>query len=43
MPKKARELTALDVKRLTHPGQGGNKTFAVGGVDGLLLQITPTG
>ncbi|WP_109313549.1 integrase arm-type DNA-binding domain-containing protein [Ruegeria sp. AU67] len=43
MPKKARELTALDVKRLKHPGQGGNKTFAVGGVDGLLLQVTPTG
>ncbi len=43
MPKKARELTALDVKRLKHCGQGGNKTFAVGGVDGLLLQITPTG
>lgn len=43
MPRKAKELTALDVRRLEHPGQGGNVTFAVGGVDGLQLQITPTG
>lgn len=43
MPKKVRELTALDVKRLTHPGRGRNITVAVGGVSGLLLQITPAG
>lgn len=43
MPKKARELSALEVKRLTHPGHGRNVTFAVGGVDGLLLQVTPRG
>lgn len=43
MPRKAKELTALDVRRLEHPGQGGNTTFAVGGVDGLQLQVTPTG
>jgi integrase len=43
MPKKARELTALDVKRIQHPGHAHNATFAVGGVDGLLLQITPSG
>lgn len=43
MPRKARELSALEVKRLRHPGHGGNKTVAVGGVDGLLLQITPSG
>jgi integrase len=45
MPKKAKELSALDVKRLTHPNPYGktNATFAVGGVDGLLLQITPKG
>ncbi|WMS43446.1 integrase arm-type DNA-binding domain-containing protein [Acuticoccus sp. MNP-M23] len=43
MPKKARELSALDVKRLRHPGHGLNATFAVGGVDGLILQVTPTG
>jgi len=42
MPKKARELTAIEVKRLEHPGRGRNVTFAVGGVDGLYLQITPT-
>lgn len=43
MPRLAKELSALDVKRLQHPGTGRNATFAVGGVSGLLLQITPTG
>ncbi|GAA6161851.1 site-specific integrase [Ruegeria sp. HU-ET01832] len=43
MPKKARELSALEVKRLEHPGHGSNATIAVGGVDGLLLQVTPSG
>lgn len=43
MPKVAKELSPLEVKRLTHPGSGHNVTFAVGGVKGLLLQITPTG
>ncbi len=43
MPKKAKELSALEVKRLKHPGHGNNATFAVGGIDGLLLQITPSG
>ncbi|WP_312531148.1 phage integrase central domain-containing protein [Paracoccus sp. (in: a-proteobacteria)] len=43
MPRVAKELSALDVKRLEHPGKGGNATFAVGGVSGLLLQITPNG
>jgi integrase len=43
MPRKARELTAVEVRRLEHPGRGRNLTFAVGGVDGLMLQITPTG
>jgi integrase len=38
MPKKARELTALEVGRLKAPG-----THAVGGVAGLILQITPSG
>ena len=42
MPKKAKELTPLEVKRLSHPGVGRNVTFAVGGVPGLLLQITPS-
>lgn len=43
MPKKAKDLTALEVARLRHPGDGGNTTFAVGNVAGLLLQCTPTG
>lgn len=43
MPRVAKELSALDVRRLQHPGTGGNATFAVGGVAGLLLQITPNG
>lgn len=43
MPRVAKELTALDVKRLQHPGRGGNATFSVGGVSGLLMQITPNG
>jgi len=43
MPKVAKELGPLDVKRLAHPGGEGNATFAVGGVAGLMLQITPAG
>lgn len=35
------ELTALDVKRLQHPRRGRAVTYAVGGVNGLLLQVTP--
>ena len=38
MPKRAKELTAIEVKRLTAPG-----TYAVGGAAGLLMQVTPTG
>lgn len=38
MPKIARELSELAVRRLTAPGR-----HAVGGVPGLHLQITPTG
>ncbi len=41
MPKVAEELTALDVKRLTHPGGKRNVLFSVGGVTGLYLQVTP--
>ncbi len=36
MPKIARELTALEVKRISKPGW-----HAVGGVAGLLLQVKP--
>lgn len=43
MARIAKELTALEVRRLAHPGTGRNVTFAVGGVSGLLLQITPGG
>lgn len=44
MPKLAKEMTALDVKRAKHPGgHDRNITMAVGGVAGLLLQITPGG
>lgn len=43
MPKMVPELSPIEIKRLRHPGQGGNFTVAVGGVSGLLLQITPTG
>lgn len=43
MPKKAKELGSLDVRRLQHSGLGQNVTFAVGGVSGLLLQITSAG
>lgn len=43
MPKKARELSAKEVRDLRHPGNVGNVLFPVGGVAGLNLQITPTG
>ena len=43
MPRIAEELTALDVKRLAHPGGKSNALFSVGGVTGLYLQITPKG
>ena len=38
MPRKARELSPLEVRRLTLPGR-----WSVGGVDGLALQVTATG
>lgn len=38
MPKKAKELSALEVNRLTAPG-----LHAIGGVAGLYLQVTDTG
>jgi integrase len=43
MPRKVKDLTALEVSRLRHPGRGRNVTVAVGNVAGLLMQITPTG
>lgn len=41
MPRVARELGPLDVKRATHAGGKGNTMLPVGGVAGLYLQITP--
>jgi len=38
MPKKAKELTAIEIKKITKRGH-----HAVGGVAGLLLQVNPTG
>lgn len=38
MPKKARELGALEIKRLSEPG-----LHFVGGVAGLALQVSPSG
>jgi integrase len=43
MPKVSEELTALDVKRLAHPGGKRNVLVSVGGVPGLHMQITPNG
>ena len=43
MPKIAEELSALDIKRLAHPGDKRNVRFSVGGVPGLYLQVTPGG
>lgn len=43
MPKVARELGPLDIKRLVHAGGKGNSMFAVGGVAGLYMQVTPNG
>lgn len=42
MPRKAKELSAVEVRKIAHPGTGGNRNVAVGGVDGLHLQVTPT-
>jgi len=43
MPKAAKELSALEVKRLIHPDGKRNALFSVGGVPGLYLQMTPRG
>jgi integrase len=43
MPKLAKELSALELRRLEHGGGKSNKVISVGGVQGLMLQITPTG
>ncbi|MCL1630104.1 integrase arm-type DNA-binding domain-containing protein [Roseibaca sp. V10] len=43
MPRIAKELSAIAVRNLSHPGGVGNVAYAVGGVTGLYLQITPKG
>lgn len=43
MPKVAAEMSALEVRNLAHPSGKGNALFAVGGVSGLYMQITPNG
>jgi integrase len=43
MPKVAAEMSALELRTLSHPTGKGNALFAVGGVTGLYLQITPSG
>lgn len=43
MPRVAKELGPLDVKRATHAGGKGNTMLPVGGVAGLYLQITRKG
>ncbi len=43
MPRVAKELGPLDVKRATHGGGKGNTMLPVGGVAGLYMQITPKG
>ncbi len=41
LPKVTDELSALDVKRLSHPGGNRNVLISVGGVPGLHMQLTP--
>lgn len=44
MPRRAKELSALEVKRLVYPGEGHLPVYrAVGGVARLQLQLTPGG
>lgn len=43
MPKKVAEKSAIEVSRLRHRGGAGITYHAVGGVDGLVLQISKTG
>lgn len=43
MPKVVTEMSALEVRSLSHPSGKWNSLFAVGGVTGLYLQITPNG
>jgi hypothetical protein len=41
--EEGEKMSAVEVRKIAHPGTGGNLNVAVGGVDGLLLQVTPAG
>ena len=41
MPARAKELTPAQIKNLKHPGVKHPVKIAVGGVQGLYVQITP--
>lgn len=42
MPRRAKELSAIEIRRASHPGKPDrNIWIAAGGVAGLILQITP--
>lgn len=43
MPKRARELGPLDIKRMANAGGTKTEAFSVGGVTGLYMQVTPSG
>lgn len=43
MPRVAKELGPLDIKRASHAGGKRNTMLPVGGVAGLYLQVTPNG
>jgi integrase len=43
MPKRARELGPLDIKRISIGGGEKTVAFSVGGVTGLYIQVTPSG
>jgi len=43
MPRVAKELGPLDIKRAIHTGGKRNNMLPVGGVAGLYLQVTPNG
>lgn len=44
MPRIAREMSAVEVRRLQHTGRKlGPEVYSVGGVSGLMLQVTPGG
>ncbi len=44
MPKRAKELGPLEIKRAAHPGTHERNHFIqVGGVPGLILQVSPAG